>query len=93
MRVAAPHLVDSIVKFDEGVRKRAGRPVAAPGTRRLSCPVARGAPGVEDGSISTVPPQSSAIGLDAQVKSAGAPAKPLNQLVRTISSSAQLLKL
>ena len=27
MRVAAPHLVDSIVKFDEGVRKRAGRPV------------------------------------------------------------------
>ena len=26
MRVAAPHLVvDSIVKFDEGVRKRAGR--------------------------------------------------------------------
>ena len=89
MRVAAPHLVGSIVKFDEGVRKRAGRPVAAPGTRRLSCPVARGAPGVEDGSISTVPPQSSAIGLelDAQVKSAGTPA---NQTPSTSTSSSKL---
>ena len=66
MRVAAPHLVDSIVKFDEGVRKRAGRPVTARGMRARV-----------------------AIGLDAQVKSAGTPAKP----PKPTSSSAQLLKL